>query len=432
MPAHRVKFAVTYASLLEYSRRAFRSRWNMGSNQAIERAKEHFAHVVAGQLARVERMKAAEDWTDYGSLKPIILGVCGGDGIGPYITAEARRVLAFLLAPEVESGKVVFRTIEGLTIENRAQQNTAIPDDVLAELKKCHVILKGPTTTPRAGDQWANIESANVAMRRELDLFANVRPVRVPEQGIDWIFFRENTEGAYILGSHGVNVTEDLAIDFTAVTTQGSERIIKLAFDHASRNGINKVTVVTKANVVKTTDGKFLDTARRISKDYPEVVWDDWYIDIMTAKLVDPKRRTEFKVVVLPNLYGDILTDEAAEFQGGVGTAGSANIGKRYAMFEAIHGSAPRMVDEGRADYADPSSMIRAAAMLLNHTGFADRGKRLEMALDVCGNLEKRLVVTGRPTGAKGSEFADYIMETLQDSGLEEKWRGYQDGGSRK
>jgi isocitrate dehydrogenase (NAD+) len=396
------------------------------TSDTIERAKEHFAHIVVGQLARVERMKQAEDWVDYGALKPIILGVCGGDGIGPFISAEAQRVLEFLLKPEVESGKVVFRTIEGLTIENRAAQNAAIPDDVLDELKKCHVILKGPTTTPRAGDPWANIESANVAMRRELDLFANVRPVRVPNQGIDWIFFRENTEGAYILGSQGINVTDDLAIDFKVITTQGSERIIRLAFEHAKRNGINKVTVVTKANVIKTTDGKFLDMARQVSKEYPEVVWDDWYIDIMTAKLIDPKRRTEFRVVVLPNLYGDILTDEAAEFQGGVGTAGSANIGKRYAMFEAIHGSAPRMVTEGRAAYADPSSMIRASAMLLNHIGFPDRGGKLEMALDVCGNLEKKLVITGREGGAKGSDFADYIMETLQAPDLEEKWNGYQ------
>ncbi len=392
-------------------------------DELIERAKEHFGRIVQEQLARVERMKQAEDWTDYASLKPIIIGVCGGDGIGPYISAEAQRVLASLLNPEIESGKVVLRTIEGLTIENRAAHNAAIPADVLDELKKCHVILKGPTTTPRAGDPWANIESANVAMRRELDLFANVRPVRVPDQGIDWVFFRENTEGAYILGSQGINVTDDLAVDFTAVTTQGSERIIKLAFEHAKRTGINRVTVVTKANVIKTTDGKFLDAARRIAKEYPEVVWDDWYIDIMTAKLVDPKRRSEFRVVVLPNLYGDILTDEAAEFQGGVGTAGSANIGKRYAMFEAIHGSAPRMVTEGRAEYADPSSMIRAAAMLLNHIGFPERGRKLEMALDVCGNLEKKLVITGRPGGAKGSEFADYIMETLENPDLERKWQ---------
>lgn len=396
------------------------------SEEAIEKARQHFAGLVQEQLARIERMKREQEWIDYTSLSPVIIGVCGGDGIGPYITQQAQRVLEFLLAAEAHNGRIEFRTVEGLTIENRARHNKPIPDDVLAQLKNCHVILKGPTTTPRAGDPWPNIQSANVAMRAELDLFANVRPVRVPDQGIDWMFFRENTEGSYVLGSKGIHVTEDLAVDFTVTTTQGSERIIRLAFDYAARNGINRVTVVTKANVVKTTDGKFLDVARQVAQDYPQVVWDDWYIDIMTAKLVDPKRRADFKVLVLPNLYGDILTDEAAEFQGGVGTAGSANIGKRYAMFEAIHGSAPRMVEEGRAEYADPSSMVRAGAMLLNHIGFPDRGRKLEMALDVCGSYEKRLVVTGRPSGAKGSEFADYVMETLRDPGLEEKWQGYQ------
>jgi isocitrate dehydrogenase (NAD+) len=377
--------------------------------KALERAKDHLVNLIEEQLARIERLKSEGDWIDYRSVSPIIIGVCGGDGI-----------------PEIESGKVAFRTIDGLTIENRAAHNAAIPDDVLEKLKQCHVILKGPTTTPRRGDPWPNIESANVAMRRALDLFANVRPVRVPSEGIDWAFFRENTEGAYVLGSKGIHVNDDLALDFTVTTTPGSERIIRLAFDYAKRNGIDKVTVVTKANVIKTTDGKFLDIAREIAKEYPDVEWDDWYIDIMTAKLVDAKRRRQFHVIVLPNLYGDILTDEAAEFQGGVGTAGSANIGKRYAMFEAIHGSAPRMVEEGRADYADPSSMIRASAMLLDHVGFTKRARRLEKALDICGSLEKRLTVTGRPTGATGTAFADYIMETIQDPALEEKWQSYQ------
>jgi isocitrate dehydrogenase (NAD+) len=253
-----------------------------------------------------------------------------------------------------------------------------------------------------------------------------VRPVRVPKEGIDWIFFRENTEGAYVLGSQGVNVTDDLAIDFTATTSQGSERIIRLAFEYARRNKIPRVTIVTKANVVKTTDGKFLSIGYEIAKEYPEIACDDWYIDITTAKLVDPKRRTQFRVFVLPNLYGDILTDEAAEFQGGVGTAGSANIGKQYAMFEAIHGSAPRMVVEGRAQYADPCSMIRASAMLLNHIGYEERGRKLEMALDICGQYEKKLVMTGRSDGATGEAFADYVMATVQDPELDAKWQWYQ------
>ncbi|MFH1860584.1 MAG: isocitrate/isopropylmalate family dehydrogenase [bacterium] len=387
----------------------------------IERAKEHFAKILEEQLIRVESMKKSQDWIDYDKLTPIIIGVIGGDGIGPYITEEAKRVLEFLLKSEVAAGKVVIKDIEGLTIENRANAMKAIPDDVLEEIKGCHILLKGPLHTPKKGDSYPNIESANVAMRRELDLFANVRPVRVQEQGIDWVFFRENTEGAYVLGSKGINVTDDLAIDFTAVTTQGSERIIQMAFEYARKNNIHKLTVITKANVIKTTDGKFLDIAGKIARDYPEIEWDDWFIDIMTAKLIDPKRRTQFKVMVMPNLYGDILTDEAAEFQGGVGTAGSANIGKRYAMFEAIHGTAPRMVENGRGQYADPSSMLRATVMLLNHIGFHGKGQQLEKTLDICCQYEKKFVITGREDGVTSSKFADYIMETIQDANLEDR-----------
>jgi isocitrate dehydrogenase (NAD+) len=395
----------------------------MMNDAEIEAAKEHFGKVLREQLERVERMKASPGWIDHSKLDRLIIGVVGGDGIGPYICRHAEGVLRELLKEEIAAGKVEVRTIDGLTIENRARQLKAIPDEVLAELRKCHVILKGPTTTPKKGDGWPNIESANVAMRRELDLFANVRPVRIPEQGIDWTFFRENTEGAYVLGSRGVDVNEDIAIDFTVATTQGCERIIRLAFEHARRTGVNRVTVVTKANVIKRTDGKFLSVAERIAKDYPEVKWDDWFIDIMTAKLLDPYRRAEFKVMVLPNLYGDIITDEAAQIQGGVGTAGSANIGARYAMFEAIHGSAPRMVDEGRAQYADPSSIIKAAAMLLNHVGFVEKARRLEMALDICTQFERRVRVTGRADGATGEEFGRYVLETVAREDLETEWK---------
>ena len=398
----------------------------MVDTQSIEKAKEHFGSIVIEQLERVKRMKAGDEWVDYNKLKPIIIGVVGGDGIGPYICKHAHKVLEFLLADEVKNGKIEFRIIEGLTIENRAKVMKAIPEDVLEEIKKCHVIIKGPTTTPKKGDPWPNIESANVFMRRALDLFANVRPVRVPEQGIDWVFFRENTEGAYVLGSKGVNVTDDLAVDFKVITKQGADRIIRLAFDYAKKNNINKVTVVTKANVVKTTDGKFLNMAEQIAKEYPDVEWDDWFIDIMTAKLIDPARRSQFRVIVLPNLYGDICTDEAAQIQGGVGTAGSANIGKRYAMFEAIHGSAPRMVQEGRAQYADPSSIIKAAAMLLKHIGYPEKSRKLEMALDICSQFEKKIKITGRDDGATGEEYAKYIMDTIQDPNLENNWQSYQ------
>lgn len=373
-----------------------------------------FEEIVAQQLARVERLKSDTGFLDYQSLDKIIIGVIGGDGIGPAITAQARRVLEELLSEQVTQGKVEFRTIDGLTIENRAAAGKAIPDDVLEEIKKCHVLLKGPTTTPRKGDKWANVESANVAMRKALDLFANVRPVKVPELGVDWTFFRENTECLYAMGSQGLNITEDLAIDFRVITTQGTERIARQAFEYAKNNGKTRVTIVTKANVVKTTDGKFLEVCKEVAKDYPGIEVDDWYIDIMTAKLIDEKRRGQFQVLILPNLYGDILTDEAAEFQGGVGTAGSMNLGKRYSMFEAVHGSAPRMVEEGRDKYADPCSVIRAGAMLLSHIGFQKESDQLTKALDLCTITEKKLSITGREDGATGAEFADYILETVK------------------
>ena len=383
-------------------------------DEFMERAMQKYEAVIRRQLERVENMKKNAEPVDYQKLDKLIIGVCGGDGIGPVITNEAARVLEYLLQDEVKAGKIEFRTIDGLTIENRAACNKAIPDDVLAELKKCHVILKGPTTTPRKGDPWPNVESANVAMRKELDLYCNLRPVKVPEEGIDWTFFRENTEGAYAVGSQGVHVTDDLALDFVVTTTGGTERIARLAYEYARRNHKNRVSIITKANVIKTTDGKFLDLCKKIGEEYPEIETDDWYIDITTAKLIDKKRRTDFKVFVLPNLYGDIITDEAAEFQGGVGTAGSANIGSRYAMFEAIHGSAPRMVNEGRDKYADPCSMLRAAVMLLSHIGRQEKADLLERALDKCMYEEKALKITGRDTGCTCKEFGDYVMSTVE------------------
>ena len=380
----------------------------------IKNAVEKFEALIREQSDRSDKIKAQGDFVDYEKLDKIVIGVCGGDGIGPIITKESARVLEYMLADKVKAGKVEFKVIDGLTIENRVAANKAIPDDVLEELKACHVILKGPTTTPQQGGPWPNIESANVAMRKALDLFANLRPVKVPEEGIDWTFFRENTEGAYAVGSKGVNVTDDLAVDFVVTTTEGCERIAKLAYDYARRNHKDRVSIITKANIIKTTDGKFLNLCKNIGKDYPEITTDEWYIDITTAKLIDPKRRKDFKVFILPNLYGDIITDEAAEFQGGVGTAGSANIGKKYAMFEAIHGSAPRMIEEGRGQYADPCSMLRASVMLLSHIGEQEMADLLEKALDICMFTEKKLTITGRDTGCTCSEFGDYVMETVK------------------
>ncbi|MDG7007937.1 MAG: isocitrate/isopropylmalate dehydrogenase family protein [Nitrososphaerota archaeon] len=398
------------------------------SRQAVayDTVLEHIRKLIQEQAERAERIGKPIEWVDYTKLPKLVVGVIGGDGIGPIIAKETTRVLKELLKDETKAGKVEIREIEGLTIERRIKLMQPLPDDVHGEIKKCHVLLKGPTTTPEEGSGMPNIESANIAIRRAFDLFANVRPVRVPSQGIDWVFFRENTEGEYVLGSKGLMVTPDMAMDFKVITRPGSERIIRLAFEHARKTGRKKVTVVTKANVIKTTDGLFLETAKRVAKEFPEIKWDGWYIDVFTAKLIDEMRRREFEVIVLPNLYGDIVTDEAAEIQGGVGTAGSANIGARFGMFEAIHGSAPRMISEGRGQYADPLSLMRAAVMMLEHVGMIEKSRKLAKALDVCSIYEDKAKITGRPGGATASQFGDYVISTLADRNLDEKWASYQ------
>ena len=250
---------------------------------AYDAALEHVRKLMQEQAERAERISRPMEWMDYTKLPKLVVGVIGGDGIGPIIAKETTKVLKELLKDEVRAGKVEIREIEGLTIERRVKLMQPLPDDVRGEITKCHVLLKGPTTTPEEGSGMPNIESANIAIRKAFDLFANVRPVRVPSQGIDWVFFRENTEGEYVLGSRGLMVTPDIAMDFKVITRAGSERIIRLAFEHARKTKRKKVTVVTKANVVKTTDGPFLETAKKVAKDFPEIKWDVWYIDVFTA-----------------------------------------------------------------------------------------------------------------------------------------------------
>ena len=375
----------------------------------VNAAVEQFRSILEEQIARQRKMEADNAYTDYKKLDKIIIGVCGGDGIGPIISAESVRVLEFILKDEIAAGKVEIRTIEGLTIENRIAHNKAIPDDVLAEIKACNVILKAPTTTLKGG----TLESANVAMRRELDLYANVRPVAVPEDNIDWTFFRENTEGEYVLGSRGVEIPDTLAFDFKVTTNEGTKRIARAAFEYAKNNGKTNVAIVTKANIMKRTDGKFSEICHEVAKDYPGIEAEDWYIDIMTANLVNPRVRSKFQVILLPNLYGDIITDEAAQLQGGVGTAGSANLGDVYSMFEAIHGSAPRMMEEGRGMYANPTSMLKASEMMLRHIGFTEYADKLDKALHICTEVEPKYVITGRSDGATCSQLGDYVMETI-------------------
>ena len=374
---------------------------SLGREGQILSAVDAFRVLLRQQLERIDHMNT--DKVDFSTKEVVTIGLIDGDGIGAVISPQARRVLEALLADEIKSGKIVLKQIQGLTIENRLALGQSVPQQVLEQIRQCDVLLKGPTTTPMGG----KMESANVTLRRELDLYANVRPVSIPQEGIDWMFFRENTEGEYVLGSRGVSL-DGMAVDFKVTTDAGTRRIARAAFDYARQNGKTRVSIVTKANIMKKTDGKFTAIAHEVAQDYPEITVDDWYIDIMTANLVNPAIRASFQVVLLPNLYGDIITDEAAQIQGGVGTAGSANIGDRFAMFEAIHGSAPRLMELGLGDYASPQSILKAEAMLLRHICRPAAAARLEAALQ-----SNPLPITGDKQGVTCQEYTDKLLELL-------------------
>jgi len=379
----------------------------------LEDAKRQFGELILSELERIERMKAGGEPKDFSKLDKIVVGVMPGDGIGPIIMKQALRVLETLMKPEIESGKIEIRHIEGMTIENRAALLQSLPERVLEQVKQCDVLLKGPMVTPRAGDPWPNLISANSMLRRSLDLYAAVRPIKIPEKGIDWTFFRENIEGEYIWGNKGIQVNEDLAVDFKVQTKQGSERIARAAFEFARKNGKKNVTVVTKANIVKLADGNFIKAVRKVGEEYPEIEIQERLVDAMAAKMMDPEFSKGIEVIVLPNLYGDIITDVAAEQQGGLGTASSSNLGDHYAMFEAIHGTAPYLMSHGRGEYADPSSLIRAVGMMLGHIGYVDRKETLEKAMDICTVQERKVVITTMPEDASTEQFTDYVIETI-------------------
>ena len=379
----------------------------------IEKAKEQFGKLIEQEAARIDRMKEQGEFLDFKSMDKIVIGVLPGDGIGPIIVEQALRVVNKLLKDDLENGRIELRLIEGLTIENRAARMESVPEEILAEIKQCQIILKGPMMTPRPGDPYPNLVSANSVLRRALDLFANIRPVQAPEKNIDWVFFRENIEGAYIWGNKGIRVDDDLSVDFVVETKQGSRRIAKAAFEYARNNGKTSVTAVTKANIVKLTDGNFLNACKEVSKDYPEIAYQERFVDIVAAKLGDPEFNAGMQVFVLPNLYGDIISDVGAEIQGGVGTAGSANLGTRYALFEAIHGTAPFLIANNRGEYADPSSILRAVALMLSHIGRQNQSDVLSKALNVCGITERRIKITSLREDASTSEYTDYVLDTI-------------------
>jgi len=379
---------------------------------SIEQHMQRFGALVRKEqqrLAKVHATKAAPKAAGDAT----VIAVLPGDGIGPIIMAQAIRVLSELLKDELANEEIRFRFIEGLTLENRLAMGESVPESVMAEIKACPVILKGPMTTPKASDAGINLTSANAILRRELDLFANIRPVKMAHKDIDWTFFRENTEGPYALGSDGLQIDDDLAIDFVVESRTCTERIARVAFEYAKNNAKHNVTVVTKANIIKRTDGNFLNTCREIAQEYDGIQLEERLVDVTAARLTNPEFHKGLEVFVLPNLYGDIITDIAAEYQGGLGTAGSANIGTDYAVFEAIHGSAPFLVENNRAEYADPSSLLRAAVLLLNHIGKNEQADRLEKALDICGATERRIKITSFREDASTEEYTDYILEKL-------------------
>ena len=376
----------------------------------IKAAQEKFGALISGEFKRIEHMKESQLPVDFKEKNKIVIGILPGDGVGPILMEQALRVLMELVGKEIAENKIEIRTIEGMTIENRVAKMESLPSDVIPKIKECDVLVKGPMVTPRAGDGLPNLVSANSLLRRELELFAAVRPIKIPDKNIDWTFFRENIEGEYIWGDKGIQVDEDLAVDFKVQTKQGSERIARAAFEFARKNGKKNVTIVTKANIVKLADGNFIKAVRKVGEEYPEIEIQERLVDAMCAKMLDPDFNQGIEVVVLPNLYGDIVTDVAAEHAGGLGNACSSNIGNRHALFEAIHGTAPYLIEHGRGAYANPCSLIRAIGQMLIHIGYADRNNLLEKALEICTVTEKKLVVTTFAEDASAAEFTDYLI----------------------
>lgn len=387
----------------------------MGREESVKAAQEKFAALINEDYQRIDRMKQEEKPLDFAKLDKIIVGIMPGDGIGPLLMPLALDVMHELVGEEIASGRIEIRPIEGMTIENRVAKMNSLPEECLEEIKKCHVLLKGPMTTPRAGEGLPNLVSANSLLRRSLDLFAAVRPINIKSHNIEWTFFRENIEGEYIWGNKGIQVDEDLAVDFKVQTKQGSERIARAAFEFARKNGKHNVTIVTKANIVKLADGNFIEAVRRVGKEYPEIEIQERLVDAMCAKMLDPDFNQGIEVIVLPNLYGDIVTDVAAEHQGGLGTASSSNIGNRYALFEAIHGTAPFLFSIGKEHYANPGSLIRAMGQMLIHIGYADRNKVLEEALDICTTGDTAMEVGIKDGMHTAEEFTEYLIQTIRE-----------------
>ncbi len=323
-----------------------------------------------------------------------------GDGIGPEVVMSAKKII-------VSAGVSIDWDIQEAGMAVFEKHGTPLPQRVIDSIKDNKVALKGPLTTP-VGE---GFRSVNVTLRKELDLYANLRPIKtypgVPSRydNIDIVIARENTEDLYIGIEHMVG--EDAAESIKVFTRKGCQRIIRYAFDYARKEGRKKVTAVHKANIMKYTDGMFLSIARDISKEYCDIEFEEMIIDAMCMKLVQSPET--YDVLVLPNLYGDIVSDLCAGLIGGLGFAPGANIGSRYAVFEAVHGSAP---DIAGKNTANPTAMILSAIHMLKYLGELHAAKSIEKALSKA--LKEAGVLTADIGGeATTSDFTDYIISML-------------------
>jgi methanogen homoisocitrate dehydrogenase len=321
-----------------------------------------------------------------------------GDGIGPELLSHARRVVDSIAKVEWVRGEAGFATFQ--------KTGTSLPDQTLQDAKACDAILFCAVTTP---PNIPNYKSAIVALRKELDLYANLRPfaslpnVPVPFPALNFAIVRENTEGMY----SGIEKREgDSAFATRVITKKGSVRIAKFAFEHAKRSGFAKVTIVHKANVLRVTDGLFLEAAREVAADYPEIACDDALVDSVAMRLV--KSPQDFQVIVTTNLFGDILSDESSALIGGLGVAPSGNYGSRHALFEPVHGSAPKHAGN---DVANPTGMLLSAAMMLRHIGERQASENLAAAVRKCYSQK----ITTRDVGgsAKTSEMVERVVRLL-------------------
>jgi len=328
-----------------------------------------------------------------------------GDGIGPELAEATRRVLdtsgvAFEWEV-VEAGEAVM-----------AEHGTPLPDHVLESIRRNRVALKGPITTP-VGE---GFRSVNVTLRQALGLYANLRPARSIEgletryEDVDLVIVRENTEDLYAGIEHMVG--PDAAESIKIITRAASERIARFAFEYAVANGRRKVTAVHKANIMKLSDGLFLESARTVAKEYEgRVEFEDRIVDNMCMQLV--QKPEQYDVLVLPNLYGDIVSDLAAGLVGGLGVAPGANIGTEAAVFEPVHGSAPKYAGQDRAN---PTALILSGVLMLRHLGEQAAAERVEAALRAV-IAEGRTVTYDLGGTAGTAAFADAIIERLTGSG---------------